>query len=113
MKDPHTHVQREWMTGVQMLREVFGSVGIAVDAPKTVTTGCGKRRQYASTSQEPSKVTCLACIDYAVTYLKLHVEMCKTALDMNDILTPERRDQIEAALRNQSSLLGEFEKMRG
>ncbi len=48
------------------LRAAFTAVtGLAVDAPKTVTTGCRRRRLYVMTSTDPSSVTCLACREYA------------------------------------------------
>lgn len=67
MRDPHVHVERGvvMLTHAQM-REAFTKVtGLAVDAPKTVTTGCGRHHPYVLTSTRPAAVTCLACRDYA------------------------------------------------
>jgi len=41
------------------------AIGLAPDLPKTVGTGCGRRRPIAMTSTVPEKVTCLACREYA------------------------------------------------
>jgi hypothetical protein len=38
---------------------------LAPDLPKTVGTGCGKRRPVAMISTVPENVTCLACREYA------------------------------------------------
>lgn len=69
MKDPHIHVEKGLFFTHQAMRElVVKAIGLAPDAPKTVTTGCNVRRPYAMTSTEPEKVTCLACRDYARDY---------------------------------------------
>jgi hypothetical protein len=66
MRDPHIHVERDQLfTHADIRRVISEATGLAVDAPKTVTTGCGRRRPYAMTSTVPERVTCLACREHA------------------------------------------------
>ncbi len=68
MRDPHVHVEQHPIFSHGLLREVLSdTLGLALDAPKTVTTGCGQRRPYAMTSTNPDAVTCLACRYHADT----------------------------------------------
>jgi hypothetical protein len=41
------------------------AIGLVPDLPKTVGTGCGRRRPIAMTSTVPETVTCLPCREYA------------------------------------------------
>jgi hypothetical protein len=67
MRDPQIHVQNGY--GGMSLAEVRGIIvevtGRTPDTPKTVGTGCGRRRPYAMTSTVPEHVTCLACRERA------------------------------------------------
>ena len=68
MRDPHIHVERTPLPGFghQATRTmIVEAIGLAPDLPKTVTTGCGRRRPFAMTSTAPESVTCLACREYA------------------------------------------------
>lgn len=68
MRDPHTHVEKTPVPGfgnAAMRELIVKAVGLAPDLPKTVGTGCGKRRPFAMTSTVPERVTCLACREYA------------------------------------------------
>jgi hypothetical protein len=68
MKDPHIHVEKTPMPGfghAAMRILITEAIGLVPDLPKTVGTGCGKRRPIAMTSTVPETVTCLACRDYA------------------------------------------------
>jgi hypothetical protein len=58
MKDPHVHAKKTLLPGFahQAIRVLIAdAAGVAPDLPKTVGTGCGLRRPFASAS------TCLAC----------------------------------------------------
>jgi hypothetical protein len=68
MKDPHIHVEKVPMPGfghVATRALITQAIGLVPDLPKTVGTGCGRRRPIAMTSTVPENVTCLACRDYA------------------------------------------------
>jgi hypothetical protein len=67
MKDPYVHVEKTTFPGLGQVAtiDLIGrTLGIAPDLPKTVGTGCGRRRQLADTTTVPENVTCLACADY-------------------------------------------------
>jgi hypothetical protein len=64
--DPHIHVQRTVLRDAAEVRNVLASTwGLAADAPKVVTTGCGLEVPFAMTSPHPESVTCLACREHA------------------------------------------------
>lgn len=68
MRDPSIHVEKTPMPGFghAAIRDLIATgLGLASDLPKTVGTGCGKRRRIAMTSMVPEHVTCLACREYA------------------------------------------------
>jgi hypothetical protein len=68
VKDPHKHVEKTPFPGfgqVAMTDLIGRAIGIAPDLPKTVGTGCGRRRQLSDTTTVPENITCLACADYA------------------------------------------------
>jgi hypothetical protein len=68
MRDPHIHAEKTPIPGfghAAMRDLIAGALGAASDMPKTVGTGCGRRRPPAMTSTVPENVTCLACRDYA------------------------------------------------
>jgi hypothetical protein len=68
MKDPHIHVEKTPMPGfghAAVRTLITQAVGLVPDLPKTVGTGCGRRRPIAMTSTVPERVTCLACREYA------------------------------------------------
>src|SRR5438132_5123146 len=68
MRDPHIHVEKTPIPGfghAAMRVLIIEATGLVPDMPKTVGTGCGRRRPIAMTSTLPENVTCLACRDYA------------------------------------------------
>ncbi len=67
MKDPRVHVERGFamMPDAHMRAAFTAAAGLAGDAPKTVTTGCRRRRLYVMTRTSPSSVTCPACREFA------------------------------------------------
>jgi hypothetical protein len=86
MRDPHIHVERGigQLTNAE-LRQAFTAVtGVAVDAPKTVTTGCGRRRPYAMTSLNPAAVTCLACREHAAAQFDVLAGMAEAVASLTD-----------------------------
>ena len=67
MKDPHIHAEKTILPGfghkrVQAL--LADAIGVVPDLPRTVRTGCGLRRLFASTSTVPEEITCLACREW-------------------------------------------------
>jgi hypothetical protein len=67
MKDPHIHVEKTPVPGfghAAVRALITEATGLVPDLPKTVGTGCGRRRPIAMTSTVPERVTCLACRDY-------------------------------------------------
>ncbi len=70
MKDPHIHVEKITVPGfghVAIRALITQATGLVPDLPKTVSTGCGRRRPLAMTSTRPESITCLACRDHART----------------------------------------------
>jgi hypothetical protein len=68
MRDPHIHVEKTPVPGfghAAMRALITEATGLVPDLPKTVGTGCGRRRPIAMTSTVPERVTCLACRDWA------------------------------------------------
>jgi hypothetical protein len=68
VKDPHIHVEKTPMPGFghMVMRSIITeAIGLVPDLPKTVGTGCGRRRPIAMTTTIPERVTCLGCREYA------------------------------------------------
>lgn len=67
MRDPHVHAEKTSLPGFGHLvirALITDALGVAPDLPKTVGTGCGLRRPFASTSTVPEQITCLACREW-------------------------------------------------
>ena len=67
VRDPYVHAEKTLMPGFghQAIRVLItDAVGVAPDLLKTVGTGCGLRRPFASTSTVPEEITCLACREW-------------------------------------------------
>ena len=67
MRDPYVHAEKTSLPGfghkaIQAL--LTDALGVIPDLPKTVGTGCGLRRPFASTSTVPEQITCLACREW-------------------------------------------------
>ncbi len=83
MKDPHIHVEKMPVPGLgnaAMRDLIAGTLGIAPDLPKTIGTGCGRRRPIAMTSTVPEHVTCLACREHARNERIQWAEMAESLL---------------------------------
>jgi len=94
MRDPHVHVERDQLfTHADIRRVISQATGLAVDAPKTVTTGCGKRRPYVMTSTVPERVTCLACREHARRH---HLDQAESA---ESLMTIPEADPIWATAK--------------
>lgn len=57
---------------------------MAPDLPKTVGTGCGRRRKLSDTTTVPEKVTCLACAEYARAQQLQAAEGAEALLSLGD-----------------------------
>ncbi|MFD2082729.1 hypothetical protein SAMN05421678_111177 [Actinopolymorpha cephalotaxi] len=63
--DPHVHLDSKAIQSRANVRNMLaGTFGLAADAPRVVTTGCGRQVPYAMTSERPESVTCLPCREY-------------------------------------------------
>jgi hypothetical protein len=67
MRDPYVHAEKTSLPGfghkaIQAL--LTDALGVTPDLPKTVGTGCGLRRPFASTSTVPEQITCLPCREW-------------------------------------------------
>ena len=85
MRDPHVHVEKTPMPGfghVAMRALITEATGLVPDLPKTVGTGCGRRRPIAMTSVVPEKVTCLPCRDYARAEYLTWAAMAQVAAEL-------------------------------
>lgn len=83
MKDPHVHVEKTIAPGFgnAAMRDLLtAATGLTADLPKTVGTGCGRRRPFAMTSTAPEHVTCLACRDWARAERMQWAEMAESLL---------------------------------
>jgi recombinational DNA repair protein (RecF pathway) len=83
MRDPHVHAEKMPIPGFghAAMRDLIATtIGVAPDLPKTVTTGCGKRRPIAATSTVPERVTCLACREYAAGQYLEHALLAEALL---------------------------------
>jgi hypothetical protein len=68
MKDPYMHAERTPAPGfghAAMRLIITEATGLVPDLPKTVGTGCGRRRPLTSTSTRPESITCLPCREWA------------------------------------------------
>jgi hypothetical protein len=54
------------------------------DLPKTVSTGCGRRRQLGDTTTVPENVTCLACADYGRAEQLRDAENAEALMSLGD-----------------------------
>jgi hypothetical protein len=82
MKDPHVHVEKTPVPGfghAAVRALITEALGVAPDLPKTVGTGCGRRRPIAMTSTKPERVTCLACRDWAREHYLTWAGMARAA----------------------------------
>lgn len=87
MHDPHVHVERTSFPGfthARMRELITTATSLTGDLPKTVGTGCGRRRPGAATSAVPERVTCLACREYARAELIRYAEMAEALLGYDD-----------------------------
>lgn len=87
MKDPHKHVEKTPFPGLGQVATadlISRAIGIAPDLPKTVGTGCGKRRQLSDTTTVPEHVTCLACADYGRDQQIQAAESAEALLSLGD-----------------------------
>jgi hypothetical protein len=89
MRDPYVHVEKMPVPGfgnAQMRQVIIQAThgNWVPDLPKTVGTGCGRRRLMVMTSTVPEKVTCLPCREYAHdTYLRA-AQSAESLLDWNE-----------------------------
>lgn len=87
VKDPHVHVEKTPVPGfgqIAMADLISQATGLAPDLPKTVGTGCGRRRKLSDTTTVPEKVTCLACADYGRGQQLEAAEMAESLLSLGD-----------------------------
>lgn len=64
--DPHIHVEQKVLQAGADFRNVVAlTLGLVMDEPGIVTTGCDIQVPYAMTSPHPDSVTCLACREHA------------------------------------------------
>ena len=109
MKDPHVHVQHDFIFGFNFMRALFSdALKIGLDPPKTVRTGCDRRRAFTMTSTIPAAVTCLGCIDYALQYLVEAIATGELALELC-VDDPPLSSRIQAELTQRTSLHTAFQ----
>lgn len=113
MKDPHIHVERSVIiTDADLRGTVTVVTGLAVDAPKTVTTGCGRRRPYAMTTTVPESVTCLACADHGRTEHRQAADSARSLLRLADTgqvtLDPVERRRVTEQADQHEMMVGRY-----
>jgi hypothetical protein len=113
MRDPHVHAEKTSLPGFghKAIRALItDALGVTPDLPKTVGTGCGLRRPFASTSTIPEHITCLACrewlrgeclfwADTAAHALELTAEVARPGSPAADDLRAEERTYRALAAR--------------
>lgn len=102
-KDTLVHIEKTIMPSFgqgEMRNLIVTATGLIGDLPKTVGTGCGKRRKLAQTSRRPEAVTCPLCRAWAREDALKWADMAQAALGH---LTPEdeRYDAISAEAQQQ------------
>jgi hypothetical protein len=85
MRDPYVHAEKTSLPGfghkaVQAL--ITDALGVVPDLPKTVGTGCGLRRSFASTSTVPEQITCLPCREWLRSECLLWADTAARALEL-------------------------------
>lgn len=111
MRDPHIHVEKTPMPGFGhgAMRDLISSAtGLVGSMPKTVGTGCGKRRPLVMTSQAPAKVTCLPCREYARAEHIKWAEMSESVLSSFTEITEEERATIRENAINHRTLAAQY-----
>jgi hypothetical protein len=113
MRDPYVHAEKTALPGFghQVIRALLTDViGVAPDLPKTMGTGCGVRRLFASVSTVPEEITCLPCrewlrgeclfwADAAARALELSVEEVRPGSPTAEDLRAEERAYRQLAAR--------------
>lgn len=95
-KDTLVHTEKKVMPNfgnAEMRNFVAGVTGLVGDLPKTVGTGCGKRRPLTATSPTPARVTCPACREWARAEAVKWAEMSEAAAGWSE---GEKRVMFEA-----------------
>lgn len=85
MKDPHIHAEKTVLPGfgnAAMRELIVTATGLACDLPKTVGTGCGRRRPFAMTSTVPEHITCLACREWAAAEHEQAAQSAEALIEM-------------------------------
>lgn len=111
MKDPHTHVEKDITFGHALVRSVIAAAtGLAPSAPKTVATGCSRRRPYAMTSTKPDMVTCLACREWARQQHTMTADTAEAALKLltDTSLPDEKRTQVASSVEHHRMLAAAY-----
>jgi hypothetical protein len=121
MKDPHIHAEKTPMPGfghVAMRALITEATGLVPDLPKTVGTGCSRRRPIAMTSTVPENVTCLACRDYAHAEYLTWAGMAHAAAEIAEaypgaaIVAKATPDDLRSEERTYRELAARFEVTR-
>jgi hypothetical protein len=101
VRDPHVHVEHAGDLGFTTQRRVIvAALGVAPSAPRTVRTGCDRRRPLAMTSTVPESVTCLACRQFAAGCHREWAELGRAALSLPDSATIDRRELAASVARH-------------
>jgi hypothetical protein len=121
MKDPHIHVEKTPVPGfghAAMRALITEATGLVPDLPKTVGTGCGRRRPIAMTSVVPEKVTCLPCRDYARAEYLTWAAMAQVTAELAEseprvaVAAKATPADLRAEERTYRSLAARFEETR-
>jgi hypothetical protein len=85
VKDPYVHAEKTPAPGfghAAMRSIITEAIGLVPDLPKTVGTGCGRRRPIASTSTRPESITCLPCREWAREQYLMWAGMAHAAAEL-------------------------------
>jgi hypothetical protein len=115
VKDLDVHTEKTPVPGFgsAALRDVLTSVtGLGADLPKTVGTGCGRRRPIAMTSMIPERITCLACREYAAGELRQEIASAESLLALPESsdwrLPADKREIIAGQAQEHRTLLARY-----
>lgn len=67
---------------VELRNAMASAIGMVPDVPRTVRTGCDKRRAVARTSFRPESVTCAACRAYAAATYRQQADSAMLVADL-------------------------------
>ena len=115
MRDIHVHGEKTLLPGFgheRLQALITDAVGVAPNLPKTVRTGCGLRRPFASTSTVPEQITCLACREWLLGECLFWADAAARAIGIPAQGGSPTAEDLRAEERTYRALAARFEVIR-